>query len=79
MIELTDEQPDELAGFEPVAIEPHTQQVYVVVRKATYERIKELVFDDSPWTDEEMALLAEEAGELLDGYRLERDAVVTWR
>jgi PHD/YefM family antitoxin component YafN of YafNO toxin-antitoxin module len=69
MIELTDEQRRELAEREPVAIDPQTQQVYVLVRKETYERLKELVYDDSPWTDEEMDLLAEEAGELLDEYR----------
>lgn len=28
----------------------------------------ELLYDDSPWTDEEMDQLAEEAGELLDRY-----------
>lgn len=69
MIELTEEQRRELAGPEPVAIDPQTQQVYILVRKETYERIKELLYHDSPWTDEEMDLLAEEAGELLDEYR----------
>jgi|GEM_PF-6337440 hypothetical protein len=29
----------------------------------------ELMYDDSPWSEEEMDLLAEEAGELLDKYR----------
>jgi hypothetical protein len=69
MIDLTHEQRRELAEPEPVAIDPHTKQVYVLVRKETYERLKELLYDDSPWTDEEMDLLAEEAGELLDEYR----------
>jgi hypothetical protein len=69
MIELTEEQRRQLNEPEPVAIDPQTQQVYILVRKETYERIKELLYDDSPWTDEEMDLLAEEAGELLDEYR----------
>jgi hypothetical protein len=69
MIELSDKQRRELAEPEPVAIDPQTQQLYVLVRKEIYERLKELVYDDSPWTDEEMDLLAEEAGELLDEYR----------
>ena len=70
MIELTDGQRSELSEPEPVAIDPQTQQVYVLVRKETYERIKEMLpYDDSPWTDDERDLLAEEAGELLDEYR----------
>jgi hypothetical protein len=69
MIELTETQRRELGESEPVVIDPETQQVYVLVRKETYERIKELLCDDSPWTDEEMDLLAEEAGTLLDEYR----------
>ena len=69
MIELTEEQRRELGDREPVAIDPQTQQVYILVRKETFERIKELLYDDSPWTDEEMDLLAKEPGELLDEYR----------
>jgi hypothetical protein len=69
MIELTEEQRRELAEKEPVVIDPQSRQVYVLVRKEAYERIKELIYDDSPWTDEEMDLLADETGELLDRYR----------
>jgi hypothetical protein len=69
MIELTEEQRRELGEPEPEAIDPQTQQVYILVRQETYQRIKELLYDDSPWTDEEMDLLAEEAGKLLDEYR----------
>jgi hypothetical protein len=32
------------------------------------ERTKDSGYDDSPWTDGEMDMLAEEAGELLDRY-----------
>jgi hypothetical protein len=38
------------------------------VREDVYERIKALIYDDSPWTDEEMDLRAAEAGEMLDHY-----------
>ncbi len=67
MIELTEEQCRELDQPEPVAIDPQTGQQYVLLRKEVYERLKEF-YDDSPWTDEEMDLLAEEAGELLDRF-----------
>jgi hypothetical protein len=40
-------------------------QLYVLVRKEVYEEMKESMYDASPWTDEEMDLLAEEAGEML--------------
>ena len=69
MIELTEEQRRELDEPEPAALDPCMRQVYVLVRKEAYERIKELLYADSPWTDEEMDLLAEEAGSLLDEYR----------
>jgi hypothetical protein len=62
MIELNEEQRRELQQPEPVAVNPETQETYVLVRKAVYDRMKELLYDDSPWTDEEMELLAWEAG-----------------
>ena len=40
--------------------EAETQTANVLLRSEVY--------DDSPWTDEEMDLLAEEAGELLDSF-----------
>jgi hypothetical protein len=69
MIELTHEQRQELSAPEPVVIDPESREIYVLVRKDVFERIKQLAYDDSPWTDEEMDLLAEEAGELLDRYQ----------
>jgi hypothetical protein len=68
MIELTEEQRQELAKPEPIAIDLHTKETYVLVRQVDYERLKGQIYDDSPWTNEEMALLAEEAGELLDHF-----------
>jgi hypothetical protein len=69
MIELTEAQRRDLGEPEPVAIDPQTHQLYILVRKETYERMKDLLYDDSPWTDDEMDLLSQEAGELLDEYR----------
>lgn len=63
MIELTQEQRRELQQPEPIAIDPETKETYILVRKEVYERMKELVYDDSPWTDEERDLLAWEAGQ----------------
>ncbi len=68
MIELTEQQRRELPGPEPVAIDPQTHEQYVLVRKDVYERMKELLYDDGRWTDEEMDTLAIEAGEMLDNY-----------
>jgi hypothetical protein len=66
MIELTPQQRHELSEPEPVAIDPETKETYVLVRREVYERLKELLYDDSPWTDEEMDLLAAEVDAMLD-------------
>jgi hypothetical protein len=69
MIELTEQQRQELDGPGPArARDPQTNQTYVLVPAEVYQRLIELDYDDSPWTDEEMDLLAEEAGEMLDNY-----------
>jgi hypothetical protein len=60
MIELTEQQ---LEGPEVLAIDPRTNEQYVLIRKEVYERMKELLYDDSPWTDEERDSLAWEAGQ----------------
>ncbi len=66
MIELTRQQCHELTQPEPTAIDPETKETYVLLRKEQYERIKELLYDDSSWTDEEMDLLAGEVDAMLD-------------
>ena len=66
MIELTPQQRHELSKPEPVAIDPETRETFVLVRKDGYERLKGLLYDDSPWTDEEMDLLAAEVDAMLD-------------
>jgi hypothetical protein len=69
MIELTEQQRQELNGLEPArARDPVTNETYVLVRVEDYERLKEALYDDSPWTDDEMDALAAEAGEMLDRY-----------
>jgi hypothetical protein len=68
MIELTEEQKKALAGGKPVRLLDNGQE-FVLLRAEDYDRIAHAAYDDSPWTDEEMELLAEEAGELLDRYQ----------
>jgi len=43
MIELTEQQLQELRVPEPVAIDPETREVYVLVRREAYERLKALL------------------------------------
>ena len=63
-IELTSDQL-QTADTAPVqVIDPETRREYVVMPKETFDRMKESLYEDSPWTDEEMELLAWEAGKL---------------
>lgn len=48
-------------------IDPRTNTAHVLLRQDVYERLKEL-YDDSPWTDEEMDLLHEEAARRADNF-----------
>jgi hypothetical protein len=66
MIELTPQQCRALTEPEPLAIDPDTKETYVLVRKTEYDRMKEMLYDDSPWTDAEMDLLASEVDAMLD-------------
>lgn len=47
MIELTEEQRQQLAGPEPVVIDPQTHEEYVLIRKNVYQQIKGLLDDDA--------------------------------
>lgn len=58
MIQLTDEQRRELTGPETLAVDPATQQTYVLIRKEVYERMRALLEDDMP-SMEEVARLVE--------------------
>jgi hypothetical protein len=62
---LTEEQRRKLreGKGEPITlIDPDTEQVYVLVRAEVYERLKRLVYDDSPPTDEEKRRQLAESG-----------------
>jgi hypothetical protein len=65
MFELTEEQSravSENGSTPPTVIDPKTQTEYLLIRKAAYELLTDPDFDDSPWTSEERAALAWEAG-----------------
>ena len=69
MIELTPEQAqavEESRDALPL-VDPRTNTAYVLIRQDVYERLKDL-YDDSPWTDEAMDFLHEEAGEMADHF-----------
>ena len=69
MIELTEElrKAIETQKREPVRLlDPVTQESYVLLRAEEYNRLKESEYDDSPWTDEEMDMLAAEVDAMLD-------------
>ena len=59
MIELTDQQRRELSQPEPLAIDPHTKETYVLVRKEVYERLKALLAADEYDPDEGAAYINE--------------------
>ena len=68
MIELTQDQMQALgqAGNQPpTLIDPATRTTYILLRKDEYERMAG-EYDDSPWTNEEMDLLAIEVDAMLD-------------
>jgi hypothetical protein len=75
MIHLTDEQAQELTQPEPLAIDPRTQEAYVLVRQGIYARWKSLLARDDYDPEEGTALLnaalAEDDSDdpLLDSYQ----------
>jgi hypothetical protein len=64
MIELTKEQRRQLRETVPEILDPATKEIYVLVRKEAYERMKALLADDTVYTTAEM----------LDRVRAEDDA-----
>ena len=54
MIELTEQQRHELTVPEPVAIDPHTRQRYILVRAEVYERMRNVLKEDTVCTTAEM-------------------------
>ena len=68
MIELTEELRRAVRAHpsEPVRlIDPATREAFVLLRADEYDRLSERAYDDSPWTDEEMDLLAVEDADFL--------------
>ncbi len=72
MIELTQEQVQALgkpAATPPRLLNPQTQELFVLIPVAEYERLKsDREYDDGPWTDEERDLLRWEACQMLDSF-----------
>ena len=67
MIELMEEQRQAVQkhpGKPLPLMDPATLQAFVLIRRDLYESLTE--YDDSPWTDEEMDLLAVEVDTMLD-------------
>jgi hypothetical protein len=65
MIEMNEQlrQAVQASPNQPIRlIDPATNEAFVLVRAAEYERMKHPIVDDSDWTDEERAALASEAG-----------------
>jgi hypothetical protein len=65
MLELTEQQIDAVedpTSTPPRLLNPRTNETFVLVPSAEYERLKEAAYDDSPWTRDELQLLAWEAG-----------------
>jgi hypothetical protein len=54
MIELSKEQQKELNGPEPLAVNPETRQIYVLVRRDVYERLRALLEPDTVYTTADM-------------------------
>ncbi len=68
MIELTDEQRSATMAQpdEPIRlVDPVTRQALVLLRAEEYDRLRKGEYDDGPWTDEEMDLLAAEDADSL--------------
>lgn len=67
-IELTTEQAQAVAaeGESIVFIDPQTKREYRLVREEVYQRVRGLLYDDSPWTPNEAAILAGQAFGQLD-------------
>jgi hypothetical protein len=54
MIELNKEQRQELSQPEPLALDPETQQTYVLVRREVYDRLRALLDEETVYTTADM-------------------------
>jgi hypothetical protein len=58
MLELTEEQRQAVSSEEnPTIVDPQTLEAYILIRKAVFDRIKRLLYDDSEMTHDELRLL----------------------
>jgi hypothetical protein len=68
MLELTPEQQQAVrqnGGTPPRLVDPETKTAYVLIREDVYEGLQAGAYDASPWTDEELDLLAAEDADSL--------------
>jgi hypothetical protein len=61
---FTEEQLDAIRNGQSVRMKEAGTDI-VVLRADVYERLREALYDDSPWTDEEMDMLAAEDADFL--------------
>jgi hypothetical protein len=69
MIQLTEEQVHALSTYQSKhvrVVNPKTEETFVLVPLEEFEQLDKPEY--GPWTDEETALLAAEAGEMLDSF-----------
>lgn len=62
--ELNEQQVQALEASEAAplrVVNPRTKEAFVLLRVDEYDRLKEQVYDDSPWTREELQSLAWDA------------------
>jgi hypothetical protein len=65
VIELTEQQVNALESTDNAPlrmVNPRTKETYVLLPADEYERGKEVEYDDTPWTKDELQALAWEAG-----------------
>jgi hypothetical protein len=68
VVELPDTLRDAVRATQPGPlrlVDPTTNETFVLLRAEDYQRLKESEYDASPWTTEEMDLLAQEAADHL--------------
>lgn len=76
MIELTEEQVKALSephSNPPQLLNPRTKEAFVLLRVDEYKQLTTAIYDDAPWTREELAAAAWETGERA-GWDAEADA-----
>jgi len=67
MIELTEQQRQSIQTGGVVRVTESGQE-YVLLRPDVYDRLANMLYDDSPWDAEEMDRLREESFTLLDRF-----------